>query len=60
MKKFIYDMAISAPTEAEADIKMESLAMLGAKLSTKELEKLAYIVEKDPIKTAMAKKALGV
>jgi len=60
MRKFIYEMEISAPTEAEADTKMKGLAILGAKLSTKEVDKLAYIVEKDPIKTAMAKKALGV
>lgn len=60
MEKFNYELAISARTESEADKKIEALIVLGAKLSTLELEKLADIIKNDPIKTAMAKKALGV
>ncbi len=60
MKKFNYDIIIEAPSEAEADTKMKALTILASKLSSKELEKLAWIVKNDPIKTALAKKALGV
>ncbi len=60
MAKFKYDFSIDAPSEQDADSKLTSLSILAAKLSTKELEKLAHIVKHDPIKTALAKKALGV
>lgn len=60
MTKFKYTFNIEAPTEKEAEIKMTSLTVLASKLSTKELEKLAHIVKTDPVKTAMAKSALGV
>ncbi|MBX3164686.1 MAG: hypothetical protein KF900_09400 [Bacteroidetes bacterium] len=60
MTKHNYDIAITANNEKEADIKMQALTTLASKLSAKELEKLAHIVKHDPIKTAMAKKALGV
>jgi hypothetical protein len=60
MKKFQYDITIEAKTETEADGKMTALTTLASKLSTKELTKLAQVVKNDPIKTAMAKKYLGV
>ncbi len=60
MKKFSYDITIEAPNEAEADTKMKALTILASKLSAKELDKLAWIVKNDPVKTAIAKKALGV
>jgi len=60
MEKFNYELAIAANNEAGADTKMQALTVLAAKLSAKELEKLAHIVKNDPIKTALAKKALGV
>jgi hypothetical protein len=60
MKKFSYDLTIEAATEAEADSKMSAIGTLIKKLTTKELLKLADIVKNDPVKTAMAKKALGV
>lgn len=60
MEKFNYELAIAANNETEADTKMQALTVLAAKLSAKELEKLAHIVKNDPIKTALAKKALGV
>jgi hypothetical protein len=60
MKKYSYELEISASNEKEADTKIESLTVLAAKLNAKELEKLAYIVKNDPVKTAFAKKALGV
>lgn len=60
MKKFHYDISIEAKTEAEAESKMQALTILASKLSEKELSKLAYIVKHDPVKTALAKKYLGV
>jgi hypothetical protein len=60
MSKFSYDLEITASNEAEADTKMQALTTLASRLSAKELEKLAYIIKHDPIKTAMAKQALGV
>ena len=60
MKKFSYDLTIEAATEAEADSKMSDIGTLLKKLTTKEFLKLADIVKNDPVKTALAKKALGV
>ena len=60
MNKFIYKITIEAVSEAEADSKLKSLATLGKKLKTNELIKLAEVIEKDPVKTAFAKKYLGV
>jgi len=60
MKKYHYEIEIAASNEKEADTKMQALTTLAAKLSARELEKLAHIVKYDPVKTAMAKKALGV
>lgn len=60
MNNYKYEMAISAATESEADTKIRSLAILAQKLKANELAKLAEVVKNDPIKTALAKRALGV
>lgn len=60
MKKYSYEITIEAATEVEADSKMKALTTIAKKLNTKELAKLADIVQNDPVKTALAKKALGV
>jgi hypothetical protein len=60
MKKFQYDFAIDAQTQTDADAKMTALVTLAIHLSVKEIAKLAHIIKNDPIKTAMAKKYLGV
>jgi hypothetical protein len=60
MKKFHYDISIEAKSETEADAKMNALTILASKLSEKELSKLAHVIKHDPIKTALAKKYLGV
>ncbi len=60
MKKFEYDISIETKTENEADLKMKALTILASKLSQKELSGLAHIVKHDPVKTALAKKYLGV
>ncbi len=60
MKKYAYDITIEAASEKEADTKMKALTVLAKKLTAKELEKLADIIQNDPQKTALAKQALGV
>lgn len=60
MKKYHYDMTIEAGNESEADQKMQVLITLATKLSSSELARLAHIVKHDPVKTALAKKYLGV
>ena len=60
MKNYPYEINIEASTEAEADTKMNAAIILIKKLTAKELAKLANIVQNDPVKTAMAKRALGV
>ena len=60
MEDFIYDFSIAATDKQEAATKMEAIQKIVSKLNTKELVRLAHVVEKEPIKLAMAKKALGV
>ncbi|HEV8283819.1 MAG TPA: hypothetical protein VGQ09_05900 [Chitinophagaceae bacterium] len=60
MKKFHYDISIEAKAESEAEAKMIALTTLASKLSQAELTRLAHIVKHDPVKTALAKKYLGV
>ncbi len=60
MNKYSYELEITASNEKDADTKMAALTVLASKLSAKELEKLAHVVKNDPVKTALAKKALGV
>ncbi len=60
MKKYQYEFSIEAKTESEAGAKMTALTTLASRLSEKELSRLAYIIKHDPVKTALAKKYLGV
>lgn len=60
MKKYHYDLSIEASSESEAEAKMTALTTLASKLSQKELTKLAHVIKHDPVKTALAKKYLGV
>ena len=60
MQKFHYDISIEAKSESEANAKMNALTTLASKLSEKELTKLAQVIKHDPVKTALAKKYLGV
>jgi hypothetical protein len=60
MKSYSYKFTIEEKSEADADAKVEALSTLAKKLSVKELSKLAHIVKTDPVKTALAKKYLGV
>jgi hypothetical protein len=60
MKDYKYEIKLQAETKEEAVNKMTAVCTLLTKLTEKELSKLAYVVEYDPIKTKMAKIALGV
>jgi hypothetical protein len=60
MTTYEFEISIKAASHEEAVSKLKSVSVVLAKLSTKELAKLADIVQNDPVKTAMAKKALGV
>ncbi|HJV19387.1 MAG TPA: hypothetical protein VJ552_05860 [Sediminibacterium sp.] len=60
MAKFQYEITIEAKEELHADAKMQALSILATKLSVKEICKLADVIQHDPIKTALAKKYLGV
>lgn len=60
MKSYTYKITVEEKSEAEADAKIEALSTLAKKLSVKELSKLAHVVKTDPVKTALAKKYLGV
>jgi hypothetical protein len=60
MKDFSYNIRIPAILEKEANEKIAALAILATHLNAKELTKLAHIVKTDPVKTALAKKYLGV
>ena len=58
--KYDFNFKIEAKTEQEANEKMAALATLASKLTAKELGGLAHTVKHDPVKTALAKKYLGV
>lgn len=60
MKSYTYRFTLEEKSEQDADAKIEALSTLAKKLSVKELSKLAHIVKTDPVKTALAKKYLGV
>lgn len=60
MNKFSFEISIEAENSKEAEAKVAAAIVLLRKLNTKEIKKLADIVQNDPIKTALAKKALGV
>jgi len=60
MKSYKYQVTLEEASEQDADTKIEALSVLAKKLSVKELSKLAHIVKTDPVKTALAKKYLGV
>jgi hypothetical protein len=60
MKNYTYKFILEETSEQNADAKIEALSILAKKLSVKELSKLAHVVKTDPVKTALAKKYLGV
>ncbi len=59
MNKHSFKVSIEAASEGEALEKLQAAVTLMEKLKTGEIKKLADIVKNDPIKTAIARKALG-
>lgn len=60
MPKFSYDLEISAASQQEADVKTEALRVLLSRLSAKELDKLAHIIQYEPETMSIAKGFLGL
>lgn len=60
MKPFEFEISVKAESQQEAAEKISAAAVLMEKLTTRELKKLAEVVKNDPVKIAIAKKALGL
>lgn len=60
MNKFPFDISIEANSPEEALTKVKAASVLMQKLKANEISRLAEVVKNDPIKTAIAKKALGL
>ncbi|MCD9019138.1 hypothetical protein [Parachryseolinea silvisoli] len=60
MNKYKFEISIEAQTQQEAEVKMLSATVLMQKLRAREIAKLADVVKNDPVKTALAKRALGL
>lgn len=60
MNRYNFDITIEAGSEAEAIEKLKAASVLMQKLKANEIKKLSEVVKNDPVKTAFAKKALGL
>jgi hypothetical protein len=60
MTKFSFEVSIEAMTRGEAEVKLAAASTLMQKLRAREIAKLADVVKNDPVKTSLAKKALGL
>ncbi len=60
MQPFEFEITIKATSQQEAGEKLQAAAVLIDKLTTRELKKLSDVVKYDPVKIALAKKALGL
>lgn len=60
MSIYEFEVSVKAASKEEAISKIKALTVVLTKLSTKELIKLADIIQNDPVKTSLAKQALGV
>lgn len=58
--KYTFEITIEASVSQEAEAKLKAASILMQKLKEKELTKLAEVVKNDPVKIAIAKKALGL
>lgn len=58
--KYTFEISIEAQAQEEASQKIQAASTLMQKLSAREIVKLAEVVKNDPVKTALAKKALGL
>jgi hypothetical protein len=60
MNKYSFEVTIEAQTPGEAEVKLLAASTLMQKLKAREIAKLADVVKNDPMKTSLAKKALGL
>jgi hypothetical protein len=60
MNNFRYEITIQAATAQDAEEKLRAASMLMEKLQLREIKRLADVVQNDPVKTAIAKRALGL
>lgn len=60
MSKYSFEIEIEAASELEATEKLKSASILMQKLKAHEIKKLAEVVKNDPVKTSLAKRALGL
>ena len=60
MNKFSFDITIEADNQKDAETKLKGAATLMQKLKANEIARLAEVVKSDPVKTALAKKYLGL
>jgi hypothetical protein len=60
MAKYTFEVTIDASTEKDAEQKLKAATTLMQKLNLQEIAKLAEVVKNDPVKTAIAKKAMGL
>lgn len=60
MNKFSFEVTIEAESQGQAEVKLAAATTLMQKLKARELAKLADVVKNDPVKTSIAKKALGL
>lgn len=58
--KYSFKVDIEAQTMGEAEVKLLAASVLMQKLKAREIGKLADVVKNDPVKTSLAKKALGL
>ena len=58
--KYTFEISIEAQAQEEASAKVQAASILMQKLSAREIAKLAEVVKNDPVKTTLAKKALGL
>jgi hypothetical protein len=60
MEKFKTVIAIQADNAKDADAKKPALEKLSTQLDAKEIDALAELLKKDPMKKELAKKYLGL
>jgi hypothetical protein len=60
MNRYSFEVSIEAQTQGEAEVKLTAASVLMQRLRAREIAKLADVVKNDPVKTSMAKKALGL
>lgn len=60
MQKYNYEITIEANSSQDAETILRSAITLMKKLKPNEIRKLADVVANDPVKTALAKRAMGL